>query len=313
MTLLCALLVVLSAPQAENTLSRDQIQIRDPFVLPVPEEQTYYLYGTGTPLGELGFDAYASKDLEHWEGPVPVLRPPEDFWGTQHFWAPEVHHYKGRYYLFGTFAKKDPLFRGTQIFVSDSPRGPFRPLGKQAHTPSDWLSLDGTLFVDDKNDPWMVFCHEWVQIKDGSMCAVRLRSDLTAPLGAPTLLFHASQAPWGKKPTGKSQQSFVTDGPWLHRLESGTLLMLWSSFGETGGYKVGVARSESGSILGPWTQDATPLFDGDGGHPMVFKTFDGRLMLALHSPNRSPERARFFPIAEEKDGLRVVPQEKQER
>jgi hypothetical protein len=81
--------------------------------------------------------------------------------------------------------------------------------------------------------------------------------------------------------------------------------MLWSSFGE-GGYNLGVARSTSGKVTGPWEHDAEPLYRGDGGHAMIFRTFDGRMMLALHAPNGGgKERARFLPIAE-KDGRLVV-------
>ena len=81
--------------------------------------------------------------------------------------------------------------------------------------------------------------------------------------------------------------------------------MLWSSFGAQG-YTLGVARSETGSVLGPWHQDDEPLWTADGGHGMLFRTFDGALRLALHTPNDTPnERAVFVPI-DEADG-RLVP------
>lgn len=67
MVLMILLVLSLSAAgekQAPVLLSGD-IRIRDPFVLPVSKEQIYYRYGTGSPLGKWGFDAYASKNLEH--------------------------------------------------------------------------------------------------------------------------------------------------------------------------------------------------------------------------------------------------------
>ncbi|MFR6419834.1 MAG: hypothetical protein ACLUOK_19850 [Parabacteroides distasonis] len=42
----------------------------------------------------------------------------------------------------------------------------------------------------------MIYCHEWVQIADGSMELVRLTDDLSAPVGNSLTLFHASAAPW---------------------------------------------------------------------------------------------------------------------
>jgi len=101
----------------------------------------------------------------------------------------------------------------------------------------------------------------------------------------------------------------VTDGPFLYRAQNGALLMLWSSFG-AGGYAQGVARSTSGQILGPWIQEPEPLYAQDGGHGMVFRTFDGRLMLTLHRPNKTPdERPLFLPLRDEEGRLSLSTEE----
>ncbi|MGO4369553.1 glycoside hydrolase, partial [Paenibacillus sp. MCAF20] len=93
----------------------------------------------------------------------------------------------------------------------------------------------------------------------------------------------------------------VTDGPYLYHTENGELHMLWSSGSKTG-YAIGIARSESGKIEGPWLQDETPLFAEDGGHGMLFRTFEGQLMLSIHAPNKlTEERAVFIPMTT-KDG-----------
>jgi arabinan endo-1,5-alpha-L-arabinosidase len=74
-----------------------------------------------------------------------------------------------------------------------------------------------------------------------------------------------------------------------------------------GGYTVGVARSASGEILGPWQQVPEPLYAGDGGHCMVFRTFDGQLWLAFHRPNQSPdERPQFVPLRENGSSVEIV-------
>jgi arabinan endo-1,5-alpha-L-arabinosidase len=163
------------------------------------------------------------------------------------------------------------------------------------------MALDGTLHVEE-GQPWMVFCHEWVQISDGTMNAVRLAEDLSRPLGEPILLFGASEAPWCHSiQPGK----YVTDGPCLYRLKTGKLLLLWSSFTERG-YAVGVARSETGTVRGPWRHDPKPLYEG-GGHCMIFQSLDTRPMLVLHEPNKSPlERAKFFEVHEDSDNLRLA-------
>jgi beta-xylosidase len=290
-----------------NMLTNLEINIRDPFVVPVPAEKHYYLFGTrgqdcweGTPAG---FDAYIGNDLQHWEGPYPAFRPAPDFWSDRNFWAPEVHAYKGRYYMFASF-KSEAARRGTQILCADMPIGPYQPLSEGPVTPADWECLDGTLFVDEQGAPWIVFCHEWVQVHDGEICVLRLSDDLRRPIGEPQLLFHASEAPWI---TPYSEQSnYVTDGPFLYHAQNGELLLLWSSF-TNGSYTLGVARSLGGGILGPWKQDAEPLYREDGGHGMVFRTFEGQLMLTVHRPN-SPrdERPIFVPLAENNGHLSLA-------
>ena len=227
------------------------IRIRDPFVVPIKEECMYYLYGTTDDIGEAeqatGFDAFKSSNLQDWEGPIAVFRPEPGFWSDRDYWAPEVHCYQNRYYMFATF-KSNGACRGTQILVANKPDGPFCVHSSEPLTPRDWECLDGTLFVDDDGTPWMVFCHEWLQVHDGEICAVQLNSDLTEALGKPVILFLASEAPWGKDYPNTGD--FVTDGPFLFRSSTGELLMIWSSFGQQG-YAIGIARSSTGIISGP--------------------------------------------------------------
>lgn len=290
-------------------LKNTHLHIRDPFVLPIMAEQQYYVYGTtGSETWTnhaSGINYYTSADLENWEGPFPAFRPPMGFWADRNFWAPEVHFYRGRYTMFVSFKAPD-ICRGTQILTADSPQGPFLPISDGPATPPDWECLDGTLFLDANNQPWIVFCHEWVQVGDGEVCALQLSDDLKSAIVGPHVLFRASEASWSQEINSKGRKGYVTDGPWLHRLASGHLIMLWSSFG-AGGYTIGVARSASGEILGPWEQLPEPLYAGDGGHCMIFRTFDGQLRLALHRPNDTPnERPLFIPLRESESSIEIA-------
>ena len=285
----------------EAMLDVADLRIRDPFVFTDVPNARYIMVASmsNRQRGTKGWECYTSKDLLHWQAPVTVFTPPAGFWADRDFWAPEIHAYRGKFYLFGTLSA-ERVKRGTQVFVADGPLGPFHAHTDAAATPHDWMALDGTLYVED-NQPWMVFCHEWVQIADGTMNAVRLADDLSKPVGEPILLFRASDAPWCRPvQPGK----YVTDGPCFYRLKSGSLLMLWSSFGERG-YAVGIARSGSGTMQGPWIPDRQPLYEG-GGHCMVFHSLEGKPMLVLHAPNDSPkERAKFFEIHETQDSIRL--------
>jgi arabinan endo-1,5-alpha-L-arabinosidase len=290
-------------------LQRADIHIRDPFVLPLPAEGRYLLFGT---TGKnawsgpgLGFDCYSSTDLENWDGPIPAFRAPADFWSNTQFWAPECHEWKGSYYLFASFAM-DERQRGTQILISDRPEGPYRVHSDGPVTPRDWESLDGTLYVDDADKPWMVFCHEWVQCADGGMCAMPLSDDLKSAIGEPVLLFNASAAVWAKPFIAEGiANNYVTDGPFLYRGAGGRLFMLWSTSGYDG-YAMGYAISDNGSIAGPWRQSPEPIYSKDGGHGMLFHTFDGKLMMTLHKPNSHPDERPMWMEIEENDGKLVI-------
>lgn len=289
--------------------TNEQIQMRDPFVLRHDDEGEYYLYGSTDPdiwySPGIGFDVYRGKDLVNWEGPFPAFRPPAGFWSDKNFWAPEVHEYKGRYYMFATF-KAPGVCRGTQILVADHPLGPFVPHSDGPVTPRDWECLDGTLLVDGDGTPWMVFCHEWVQIKDGTVCALPLSPELDRAVGEPIVLFAAGDAAWVEPvESPRHGTGYVTDGPFAYRAKNGELLLLWSSF-RGGRYAQAIARSRSGRLTGPWELDPEPLFENDGGHGMLFHTFDNRIMLALHTPNKTPHERPIFIELQEDDGRLTV-------
>lgn len=291
---------------------REAIQIRDPFVLPVQKQGRYYLFGTTDSdcwRGPgIGFDCYRGTDLEHWEGPIPAFRPSPDFWGKENFWAPEVHEWQGAFYMFASF-KAPGYCRATQVLRSDTPEGPYYIHSPRPLTPETWECLDGTLYIDNAGTPWLVFCHEWVQTVDGEIWALRLRPDLREPVGEPVLLFRGSEAPWTRPHRRKdgsiNPQSRVTDGPFLYTLSTGELVMLWSSFSDTG-YAMGCAYSCKG-IFGPWIHESAPLINVDGGHGMLFRSFQGGLYLTFHSPNKTPEeRFCYVPVLEKNRKLQLV-------
>jgi len=287
----------------------NEIQIRDPFV--VNDDGTYYLFGSTDPdiwkSDGIGFDVYRAADdgLQNWVGPIAAFRPDSDFYARKNFWAPEVYRVGDDWFLFATF-KPNELRRGTAILKSASGSiiGPYIPWSDGPVTPPEWEALDGTLYIDDDGAPWMVFCHEWQQIGDGTIEAMRLTPDLKAAASEPTTLFRASRGPWSAPLKGRAPGSYVTDGPFLYRDSRGYLKCLWSTFNAEGKYAIGEAVSvlpdgSAGGILGPWQQAPAPLFSADGGHGMLFTAPGGQLCLAVHSPNKTPlERAWFLEVVE---------------
>ena len=281
-------------------MTLNDIYIRDPYILPY--NGTYYMYGK-TLLQQKGFCVYQSTDLVHWSEPQTVFTPPADFWADRDFWAPEVHVFGGAFYLFASF-KAEGKCRATQIFKAASPCGPFVPLTKEGITPKDWECLDGTLYVDKKGKPHIVFCHEWAQIGDGTVCEMELSDDLTTAVSEPHLLWKASDHAAVVDLRADSTTK-VTDGPFLVRAENGELLCIWSSFGKNG-YMELVARSDNGDIDGHWRIDDEPLSAQHGGHGMIFRAFDGKDRFVMHCPNDHPrERAVLFELVQQDGKLRL--------
>lgn len=308
-------------------LHLQEIPLHDPFVFACEKTQTYYLYNSARIMAEdkldrFGVKVYTSTDLINWEPPRIVFEIPDGIWANPKHgaWAPEVHLYQGRYYLFVTLHNRDRImkqppqsrelnhWRGTVIAVSDSLFGPFKLLKTDEPYPHrEFMTLDGTLFVDEFDQPWMVYCHEWVQILDGTVEAVKLQPDLAGTIAEPIHLFKGSDAPWinAERVPEAREYIYVTDGPQLYRTYRDELLMLWSSYNRDG-YVQTLARSETGKLEGPWVQ-LEPLVYEDSGHGMLFQTFKGELMLILHSPFEMPRsRAHIYRMEDTGTNLNVI-------
>lgn len=277
------------------------INIRDPFI--VQKDGLYYMYGTraarfGNQTG--GFDVYTSADLETWSEPIPCFD--SDKYGLNRAvnWAPEVHEYRGSYYMFATFTQESGL-KGTCVLKSDSLTGPFVPHGDVLLTPVEWECLDGTLYVSPDGVPYLVFCHEHMQIIDGTVCYMELSEDLSHPTSEPTLLFKASDCSYADAYPMGGEDHYVTDGPFMYRSKTGEQFMIWSSFIK--GAYVELIVKFAGGVLCTDFEHLPPLYTKDGGHGMLFHTTDGRLFFTFHSPNASGHEHPYFLEVEDKGDM----------
>ncbi|MCI8387738.1 MAG: family 43 glycosylhydrolase [Clostridiales bacterium] len=261
--------------------------LRDPFVL--LENGTYYMYGTGwsccvNPTGRLD---------SGWEAPVKVVETPADCAGDM--WAPEVYALDGAYYMFTTYRSAATGHRGCSVFKASSPLGPFVEISDGHATPHDWDSIDGTLYIDENKQKWMIFVHEWTCTDDGigRMACAKLSDDLTHFISEPVELFRADDPSWSS--------NRVTDGCYMYKSSNGSLYMIWSNWDDEG-YCVGVAESKSGQVTGPWTHIDERLYSKsvtgvyDGGHGMIFTGTDGKMYLSIHSPNNASSERCSMPI-----------------
>ena len=291
-------------------MKKEDIRIRDPFVL--AEDGVYYIYSSTCSSDGKTVEVYKSRDLENWDEPTVIYRMSTDTWKDRELWAPEVHEYRGRYYLFVSILGKNGL-RGTEISVSDAPDGMFEPVSDRPATPLTQSCIDGTLFVDG-DTPYIVYSHDWpdnyVAEKDvyvGEICAVELSKDLKEQAGEPFVLFASTDVPYSAAaatPTsyyGKRLMRYGSDAPFVRKLRNGKLFLTWSPI-PANNYVVRGAVSDN--IRGPWKHIEKPLFDDNGGHAMIFTDFDGTEKMCLHHPEKPQlERAEIITLVECDEGF----------
>lgn len=300
--------------EVREDIPLDSIRLSDPAILADERTQTYYMTGTGGLL-------WKSKDLRRWSGPYKVTETDPDSWMGPRpmIWAAELHQYKGRYYYFATFTNNDVVIdtvkgntinrRASHILVSDKPDGPYIPMKDDVYLPPDIPTLDGTFWVEKDGKPYMIYCEEWLINWNGTMEKIELKPDLSGSLGEGKVLFRAFDSPWSRERDGDGNiiPNKVTDGPWLFETQTGKLGMLWTSW-VFDDYVQGVAYSESGTLDGPWIQQEEPITPPNFGHGMLFRTFEGKLLMSVHSHKSVDGRYIRIPHLFEVDdsGDRIV-------
>ncbi|GAA4306873.1 glycoside hydrolase family 43 protein [Aestuariibaculum suncheonense] len=279
----------------------DSIRLSDPAILADKASKTYFMTGTGGML-------WKSKDLKFWDGPFHVAKTNPNSWMGPNpmIWAAELHEYKNKYYYFATFTNRDVKIdtvggnvierRASHVLVSNKPEGPYLPMEDETYLPADKPTLDGTFWVDSVGKPYMVYCYEWLQNGNGTMEKIELKPDLSGSIGEGQLLFKASDSPWSREKDehGNDKPNKVTDGPYLFKTGTGRLGMIWTSW-IYDVYTQGVAYSESGTLDGPWLQETDPITPSNFGHGMLFKSFNGKTLLSVHSHKKVNDRTVRIP------------------
>jgi len=278
----------------------DSIRLSDPFILADKKTATYYMTGTGGLL-------WKSKDLKKWTGPFHVTKPDPNSWMGKNpmIWAAELHPYQGKYFYFATFTNRNIKIdtvkgnvidrRACHVLVSDNADGPYAPMRDSIYLPANMPTLDANFWIEDSK-PYMIYCHEWLQNWNGTVEKIELKKDLSGSIGKGKILFRASDSPWSREKDGNGNDipNKVTDGPFVFRTQTGKLGMLWTSW-IYDVYTQGVAYSSSGTLDGPWIQEQQPITPPNFGHGMLFRTFEGKLLMAVHSHKKVDGRTIRIP------------------
>lgn len=269
-------LVLLSGCAAPSSSQADlqQISFGDPFIL--LDDSTYYMYGTASP--DTGIKVYRSADLKHWEGPVGARSGfalhTRDVYGEGGYWAPEVYHRNGRYYMF--FSVEEHI----AVATSDHPAGPFTQ--EEASVLRPHKSIDSHLFVDDDGSAYLYFAN----FKDGlEIWGARLDDDLmSVDTTTLTRLLTQSQ-PWERSP--KEPVGIVNEGPYVIKRDGQYYMTYSANHFASQDYGIGLARASS--PLGNWRKsEQNPVLQNPDslvgtGHSAFFKDKEGQLHIVYHA------------------------------
>ena len=287
----------------------------DPDVLLV--EDTYYAYATNS--GNVNIQVARSTDLVNWELLPTDALPALPDWAVQEFgwaWAPDVQQVDDDTFLMYHVARFAIDRGGTQCIgaaISDSPEGPFEPVGDEplicqvteggSIDPASFVDEDGTRYVLWKNDGNSTGGTSWLYIQPTSNDGLTLE-------GEPTRLIRADKA-W---------EGVLVEAPTLWHRNDRYFLFYSANAYTSPNYAVGFAVSPN--LLGPYTKPNDPLLatsiragvvgpggqdivlDGDGDTWIVYHEWEPESIRSLNlialmweagrpvvEPSRDPRRA----------------------
>lgn len=268
----CKVKDIENRPIDDNPPELVKVPFGDPFIM--LWDGKYYAYGT---YSNDGIAVFVSDDLLTWSTPAGVpaglALNKADVWADQWFWAPEVYHVNGKFYMY--YSANEHIC----VATSDSPLGPFKQ-DIQKPMIEDEKCIDNSLFIDDDGKPYLLFD----RFNDGlNIWVAELEDDLVnIKPGTMRKCINVSQ-PWEEIWPRVNEGSFIVK-------RNGVYYMTYSANSyESPFYGVGVATATN--ITGPWTKyEGNPIFQKPGnlvgvGHSAMFTDKDGKLRIVFHAHN----------------------------
>ena len=275
----------------------------DPFIL--EWDGRYYAYATSGFVEAAGREALTlidSPDLVNWS---PLGSPLERLDATQElaYWAPEVVHVDGTFYLYYSIGVED---RGHQLRVATAgrPEGPFRDTGT-ALTSGELFAIDPNPFLDDDGQWYMYYAHDVLDgDRVGTAIAVDRMLDMTRLAGEPRTILRAT-ADWQlfmrERPMyGGVFDWYTLEGPFV--VKRGGRYYCTYSGGRWEEESYGVSYAVADSALGPWVEPNTapallqtvPGHVLGPGHCSIFVGPDGSDYVAYHAWDVDVTRRALF-------------------
>ena len=287
-----------SDPEPEPEPVALKVPLGDPFIM--LWQGKYYAYGT---YSDNGIIVFVSDDLQTWSVPdnLPggLALKKEDVWADRWFWAPEVYHVNGKFYMY--YSADEHIC----VATSNSPLGPFTQEVQKPMIEGE-KCIDNSLFIDDDGKPYLFFD----RFNDGLNIWVAELEENLIDIKHETMrkCIKVSQE-WEKVWPRVNEGSFVVK-------HNGGYYMTYSANSyESPFYGVGFATASS--VEGPWTKyENNPILQKPEnlvgvGHSAMFTDKDGKLRIVFHAHNNATKiHPRYMYIStvsfENKNGTEVM-------
>lgn len=243
----------------------------DPSIIRVGD--TYYATGTSSEWAP-HYPIYTSKDLVNWEQIGHVFeKTPE--WASASFWAPELYHQNGTFYVYYTARKKSDNVSVIGVATTDDPRKGFTDRGIIREWGTE--AIDGFVFRD--NDGKLYFSWKAYGLEKNrpiTLMASEMTDDALGFKGEPFELLQADG-----KPISNEGQVMTRRGEWYYLFSSGG-----GCCKKTCSYHLDVARAKN--LRGPWERSPLgPLLTSGNelkcpGHGTLVSLPDGRDYYMYH-------------------------------
>jgi len=248
----------------------------DPSVIRVGN--TYYAAGTSSEWGP-AYPIYRSNDLVNWTYVGPVFKTLPD-WTMGSYWAPELFHRNGIFYVYYTARRKSDKRSYIGVATTRDLRNGFTDHGLLL----EWTSEAIDAFVlEDAGKLYITWkAYGLDKGKAIELLGAELSPDGLQVTGKAFTLLTADPDSWERG--GAEGQAIFKRGRYYYMTYSGN-----ACCGAQCNYQVGLARSEK--LQGPWEKYAgNPVLVSDEtwkcpGHGTIVTTADNRYFYLHHAYN----------------------------
>lgn len=275
----------------------------------------YYAFGT-TGNRRLGdgqiFRLLISDDLVNWQDAGGALQPPFDNTDIQ-YWAPEVVHHQGTFYLYYSAGTLPDLRFEIRVATSQRPEGPYRdtgePLQEGENAP---FFIDGHAFQDDDGQWYFFYAKDFLDAEDGYHARTGIVVDrlleMTRLEGKPQMVVRPRYA-WTLFQANRKMDSYggrvfdwhTIEAPWIVK-KNGKYYCFYSG-SNYGTENYGLDYVVADTVMGPYRNQGryarvlrgVPNLVRGPGHPSIVQAPDDKTeMVVYHAWNEAMTQRQMW-------------------